>query len=149
MQEKFLETLSEVSIVSYACKKHGISRQTYYRWRAHEEWFAILADAAILSGDEVLNDVAEMGAFKKVEQGDWKAIQYWLSRRHPKFKQSPWYARGFAQEQEEDPIRTARKRREAEAKVREWVNEWEAERKRKVKDAERMKAKGSSSEDGA
>ncbi len=142
IQKRFLETLSEVANVSYACKKHGISRQTYYRWRAREEYFAILADAAFLSGEEAVNDMAEMGALKKVEQGDWRAIQYWLSRRHPKFKQPPWRGYGNQQEPEEDPIRLAAQRRKAKEKVEEWVKEWEGERKenlRKVEEAREEK----------
>jgi molybdenum-dependent DNA-binding transcriptional regulator ModE len=31
-QEKLLEALAESGNVSFACKKAGVSRDTYYRW---------------------------------------------------------------------------------------------------------------------
>jgi len=147
IRERFLETLSEVPIVSYACKKHGISRQTYYRWRAREEMFAVLADGALLYGEDAVNDMAEMGLLKKIEQGEWRALQYWLGHRHHKFRQSPWRGYASQQELEEDPLRNAAKVRKAKEKVEQWVEEWEEERKenlRKIEETEKSLKKDGS-----
>lgn len=88
IEETLFEELGKTPIVSAACNKLGISRQTYYRWFGYDKKFRKRAEGAIECGIESLNDLAESKLAGLLKQGDLKAIKFWLSHnkanyRHP------------------------------------------------------------------
>jgi len=56
-KRKVLEHLAESGNISYACKRAGISRETYYKWR-ESSVFARQAEIAIEHGKCFVNDLA-------------------------------------------------------------------------------------------
>jgi hypothetical protein len=77
-----LENLRKVPIIQIACEKSGISRATYYRWRAYNTVFAKQADKAINESVELINDMAEAKLIGSIKEGNMGAIVYWLKHRH-------------------------------------------------------------------
>jgi len=92
-QAKILEYLAESGNVSYACKRVGISRETYYRWR-DEESFAVASDTAIRDGKEFVNDLAHTKLMQSIQEGYFPAVKFQLSNchddYHPKKTTSPY-----------------------------------------------------------
>jgi hypothetical protein len=81
-REKLIEALKESGNVSFACKRAGISRDTYYRWRGMSEQFSDETDAAILSGKEFVNDLAHTQLIRHIQSGDMGAIKFQLANCH-------------------------------------------------------------------
>lgn len=77
-EDKFLEQLERVPNVSLACEKVGISRNTVYRWRSEDPAFAARMDTALVAGTESVNDLAESKLISHINNGNLRAIQYWL-----------------------------------------------------------------------
>ena len=80
-QDKLVEFLAESGNVSFACKRAGVSRDTYYRWR-YEDEFAVQADVAIALGKEFVNDLAHSQLIRNIQNGDMGAIKFQLGNCH-------------------------------------------------------------------
>lgn len=93
-QEKLLEALTESGNVSFACKRVGVSRDTYYRWRKEDEEFLLKVELAIASGKEFVNDLAHSQLIRNIQNGDMGAIKFQLGNchedYHPKKTTSPF-----------------------------------------------------------
>lgn len=77
-EDKFLEQLERVPNVSLACEKVGVSRNTIYRWRSEDPAFAARMNTALVAGTESVNDLAESKLISHINNGNMRAIQYWL-----------------------------------------------------------------------
>ena len=75
--------LKEMPIVQVACKKVGVGRTTYYRWRENKK-FAKEADAAIAEGEAFITDMSESQLISLIRDRNFQALQLWL-RHHPKY----------------------------------------------------------------
>jgi hypothetical protein len=93
-QEKVLQSLRESGNVSFACKKAGLSRETYYRWVKEDEDFAVQSDQAICDGKSYVNDLAHNQLMRSISEGHFPAIKFQLSNchddYHPKKTTSPY-----------------------------------------------------------
>lgn len=77
-KEKMLESLKECSgIVTFACEKVRLSRQTFYRWCRDDPEFKERVDAI----NELQIDVAEASLLKKIQRGDTTAIIFYLKTK--------------------------------------------------------------------
>lgn len=77
-KEKLLNSLKECSgIVTFACEKVGLSRQTFYRWYREDAEFKERADAI----NELQIDIAEASLLKKIQKGDTTAIIFYLKTK--------------------------------------------------------------------
>lgn len=77
-KEKLLNSLKECSgIVTFACEKVGLSRQTFYRWYRDDAEFKERADAI----NELQIDIAEASLLKKIQKGDTTAIIFYLKTK--------------------------------------------------------------------
>ncbi|MDR0462710.1 MAG: hypothetical protein LBG64_00615 [Pseudomonadales bacterium] len=81
-----LEGLAKNSIVEVACQKSGVSRATYYRWLKDDPEFAAQAQEAIDKGVASVNDLAVSKLLTAIQGGNITAIQFWLRKMHPKFR---------------------------------------------------------------
>jgi hypothetical protein len=81
-----LEKLEETRIIEVACKKAGISRATFYRWRDEDEEFALQCAVAIEIGTDRISDLAESQLVSKIKAGDASTSKYWLEHHHPDYK---------------------------------------------------------------
>jgi len=81
-QEKLLEALAESGNVSFACKRAGVSRDTFYRWRKDDDEFEDKTTLAIGSGKEFVNDLAHSQLIRNIQNGDMGAIKFQLGNCH-------------------------------------------------------------------
>ena len=85
-KELILEQLKKTPIVQVVCEKTGIGRSTYYRWKKEYSKFARLADAAILEGSLLVNDMAESQLLSAIRDKNLTAIIFWLKHHHPAYE---------------------------------------------------------------
>lgn len=93
-QTKLLEFLGESGNISFACKRAGVSRETYYRWRKDSEEFTLKSDSAVSSGKEFVNDLAHSKLIQSINEGYFPAVKFQLMNchddYHPKKTTSPY-----------------------------------------------------------
>jgi Mg/Co/Ni transporter MgtE len=82
---KLLESLREMPLVEYACKKSAIGRTTYYRWRKEDAAFLRESDEAMRHGIEFINDMSESQLIQLIKEKKMPAIAMWLKNRHPSY----------------------------------------------------------------
>lgn len=82
---KFCEELKKVPNIKYVCKKLGINRCTFYRWRTQHHFFEKSITDAMFIGRESINDSAESVIINGVQNGDMKCATYWLSHNHDRY----------------------------------------------------------------
>jgi hypothetical protein len=85
-KQLFLEQLKKTPIVQIACEKLGVSRASFYRWRAEDAEFAKQADEATLEGHLLVNDLAESQLIGAVKDRNLQAIMYWLKHHHKDYR---------------------------------------------------------------
>ena len=80
-----LDVLSDVPNISFACKKLGISRQTFYRWKNTDSSFSDLIDDHLTMGREYISDIAESRLAERINLGEMSAIRYWLGNNSKRY----------------------------------------------------------------
>lgn len=86
-RQTILLELAKTPLVETACKKAGISRATFYRWRADDEDFEDNTDFALAQGRERINDLAESRLIQGLDRGELSYIRYWLNHNHHRYVQ--------------------------------------------------------------
>lgn len=81
-QKKIIKELETTPIVQIACKKVGISRQTYYRWIKEDPKFFSKVKEAMELGVSLVSDAAESNVLNGIKNGDAGFTKFWLSNRH-------------------------------------------------------------------
>jgi hypothetical protein len=82
---ELLEKLKETPVIEVACRKIGIARATYYRWKINDEKFAKEADLALEAGSALVNDMAESQLLTAIKDQNMTAIIFWLKHHHPAY----------------------------------------------------------------
>lgn len=83
-RKKLLEALAEAPFVSHACKKLGVSRATFYRWRENTEFEQEVQDALEM-GRARGCDIAEAALYKAMQDGNMTAIKFFLQNNEPRY----------------------------------------------------------------
>lgn len=84
-EKEFLDELSRVPIVQFACEKTGLSRQTIYRWRKEDKEFAMKMDQATEDGIAFVNDMSESQLLTMIKEGKFPAVRLWLTNNHSRY----------------------------------------------------------------
>jgi SOS-response transcriptional repressor LexA len=84
-KEKILEHLKNIPIIEIACKKSGVSRSTFYRWRNDDHIFLRQTEEAMQNGIELMNDMAESQLISLIKEKKFQSIQFWLRHNHQRF----------------------------------------------------------------
>jgi len=85
LKELFRQELSKNPIIHSVCQKLNVSRATIYRWFKEDISFKDGCNYSIVKGNDIMNDVAKHQLFNKVKEGNYSALIYYLSRRHPEY----------------------------------------------------------------
>lgn len=72
--------------ISLACKKVGISRNSYYRWKKEDKEWGKEMDEIKEEKDNEMNDFTEGKLYEKIHNGDRTSIIFYLKTRHPKYR---------------------------------------------------------------
>lgn len=86
IENRFIEELERVHIISLACKNVGLSRQTVYRWMRYDPKFRQRVYDAIEMGIDSVCDLAESKMVGAIDRGDPWAVKFWLMNRHKDYK---------------------------------------------------------------
>jgi ACT domain-containing protein len=81
-KKALLTQLEKTPIVEAACKKVGLPRSTYYRWRKDDEEFAAKCDETIELSVGRINDLAESQLINAIKEQNMTAITFWLKHHH-------------------------------------------------------------------
>lgn len=82
MQMRFIEVASKELSVSQCCELSGVSRSTFYRWKAEDAFFRSEYKKAREKCIGTINDIAEGSLIAKVKEGDFRVVKYWLEHHH-------------------------------------------------------------------
>lgn len=85
-KKRLLAQLERTPIVEAACKKAGLPRSTYYRWRKDDEEFAEQCDETIDLSVGRINDLAESQLINAIKNQNMTAITFWLKHHHGKYR---------------------------------------------------------------
>lgn len=88
-KEKLLEHLTESGNVSFACKRVGLERKTFYRWIEADSAFSDDANVSIALGKSFVNDLAHTQLIRKMQEGDMQAVRLQLVSCHPDYRIRP------------------------------------------------------------
>lgn len=81
-----IEKLKVSPIIEVACKKAGISRATYYRWKKDDSEFAKQANKALQEGTELISDMAESQLINQIRNNNMTAIIFWLKHHRQAYE---------------------------------------------------------------
>lgn len=84
-KDTVIKQLKKTPIVQVSCKKVGISRATFYRWKKEDKKFANEAEAAIEEGLGLINDMAESQLITAIKEGNLTGIIFWLKNHHRQY----------------------------------------------------------------
>lgn len=82
---ELLKQLKKTPIVEVACKKMGVGRATYYRWKKEDPKFADEAEFALQEGSQLINDMAESQLINAIKDGNMTGIIFWLKNHHKQY----------------------------------------------------------------
>ena len=82
---ELIKQLKKTPIVEVACKKLGIGRATYYRWKKDDPKFAEEAEFALQEGSQLINDMAESQLINAIKDGNMTGIIFWLKNHHKQY----------------------------------------------------------------
>lgn len=71
LKNEVIEQLRKTPVIEVACKKIGIGRATFYRWKKKDQKFAEKADFALHEGSQLVNDMAESQLITSIKNGIW------------------------------------------------------------------------------
>ena len=84
-RQALIEALKEMPIVQVACKRVGVSRATYYRWRKEDMHFYEQSEEALSEGIEYINDMSESQLVTLIKEKKMPAIAMWLRHNHMRY----------------------------------------------------------------
>lgn len=82
-KDKLVEELEKTPVIEVACRKIGIARATYYRWRKSDQAFLERSEDSIQNGRNLINDMAESQLLSEIKEKNMTAIIFWLKHNHP------------------------------------------------------------------
>ncbi len=87
LQQKSLiiDQLKKTPIIQIACEKVGVARATYYRWKKQDTVFAKETDEAVVTGELLINDLAESQLLSAIKDKNLTAIIFWLKHHHARY----------------------------------------------------------------
>lgn len=84
-KKMLIAALKETPIVQIACKKAGVSRATYYRWKNEDAVFLKQSGKAIQEGIDFINDMSESQVTQLIKEKKLPAISLWLKNNNPRY----------------------------------------------------------------
>lgn len=84
-KQAIIEALKEMPIARVACKRAGVSRATYYRWRNEDKKFLQECYAAISIGVEAINEMSDSQLIALIGEKSLQAIKWWQQHNHERY----------------------------------------------------------------
>lgn len=84
-KQALIEALKEMPIARVACKRAGVSRATYYRWRNEDKNFLQQCYGAISIGVEAINEMSDSQLIALIGEKSMQAIKWWQQHNHERY----------------------------------------------------------------
>lgn len=84
-KQAIIEALKEMPIARVACKRAGVSRATYYRWRNEDKKFLQECYGAISIGIEAINEMSDSQLIALIGEKSLQAIKWWQQHNHERY----------------------------------------------------------------
>lgn len=84
-KQELINQLKVTPVIEVACKKVGIGRATFYRWKKSDPKFADDAELALQDGSQLVNDMAESQLITSIKNGNMTGIIFWLKNHHKQY----------------------------------------------------------------
>lgn len=84
-KQALIEALKEMPIARVACKRAGVSRATYYRWRNEDKDFLQQCYEAISIGIEAINEMSDSQLISLIGEKSLQAIKWWQQHNHERY----------------------------------------------------------------
>ena len=84
-KQRLIEALKELPVVQVACKKSGVSRATYYRWKREDREFLRQSTDALAQGIDFINDMSESQLITLIREKKMPAIAMWLKHNNVRY----------------------------------------------------------------
>ncbi|MEK7167884.1 MAG: phBC6A51 family helix-turn-helix protein, partial [Patescibacteria group bacterium] len=81
-----VEQLKKTPIIELTCKKVGVGRATFYRWRRDDPEFAQQVEQSLDEGLATISDLAESKLISAIQNDNLSATIFWLKSRHQAYK---------------------------------------------------------------
>lgn len=85
-KQRLINQLAKTPIIEAACKRAGLPRSTYYRWRKDDDDFADECDETIELSIGRINDLAESQLINAIKDQNMSAITFWLKHHHHSYR---------------------------------------------------------------
>ena len=85
IKSELIKIFRETPIVLVACKKVGISRDTFYRWKKEDDDFLRQINEAIREGTELVNDMCQSQLIQLIKEKRLQAIIWWQKNNDPRY----------------------------------------------------------------
>lgn len=84
-KQAIIEALKEMPIARVACKRAGVSRATYYRWRNEDKKFLQECYGAVSIGIEAINEMSDSQLIALIGEKSLQAIKWWQQHNHERY----------------------------------------------------------------
>lgn len=84
-KQGLLDALREMPIIQIACRKTGVSRSSFYRWRREDREFRQRSGEAMAQGIEFINDMSESQLITLIREKKLPAIALWLKHNNERY----------------------------------------------------------------
>ncbi|MFA5210987.1 MAG: phBC6A51 family helix-turn-helix protein [Patescibacteria group bacterium] len=81
-KKELIKLVQENPIIELACRKIGIARSTFYRWKFEDKKFSLDIEKAREESKEVVSDLAESQLITLIKDGKIRAVMFWLKSHH-------------------------------------------------------------------
>mgnify|MGYP001160658954 CR=1 FL=1 len=77
-----INELRTIPIIEVACKKTGVGRSTFYRWREEDKNFSEQVEQALAEGQSNISGLAESKLIAAIQDQNMTGIIFWLKSHH-------------------------------------------------------------------
>lgn len=84
-KQDLINQLKVTPVIEVACKKTGVSRATFYRWKKEDKKFTENAESSLAEGSQLVNDMAESQLITSIKNGNMTGIIFWLKNHHRQY----------------------------------------------------------------
>lgn len=81
-KEMVINELRTIPIIEVVCKKTGVGRSTFYRWREEDKNFAEQIEQALIEGQSNISGLAESKLISAIQDQNMTGIIFWLKNHH-------------------------------------------------------------------
>jgi hypothetical protein len=88
-KKKFLEELEKEGLIIAACRRSGLSRSTFYRWKKEDREFSKQVTKSQKIGRDNVNDLCDFSTIQLIREKNFSTIKWYKSFNDKRYKPKP------------------------------------------------------------